>query len=116
MKKVTCLFFMTEAGRVPVKDFVEATDLRSQRKFFYVVELLEHFGMQLDLPHARYIGDDIFELRFESVEGAVRVLYFFFHRETAILTNAFVKKTDKTPFREKEVALERRKVYLERHR
>lgn len=116
MKRIICRFFMTAAGRVPVRDFVDELDQRSQRKFFYVVELLEEFGKELDVPHAKYIGDEIFELRFEGAEGAVRVLYFFFHHDTAILTNGFVKKTDKTPTREKEVAIERRKAFLERHR
>lgn len=116
MRKVICRFFMTDAGRVPVRAFIDELDLRSQRKFFYVVELLEAFGKELDVPHAKYIGDDIFELRFEGAEGAVRVLYFFFHQDDVILTNGFVKKTDKTPPREKEAAISRRKTYLEQHK
>jgi phage-related protein len=66
------------------------------------------------MPHARYLGEEIFELRFEVVEGSVRVLYFFFHQDSAILTNGFLKKTDRTPLREKEVAVERRKIFLDK--
>ena len=84
-------------------------------EFFYIAELLEENGRSLSLPHARYIGDDIFELRFETVEGSVRVLYFFFHQDSAVLTNGFLKKTDQTPRGEKMTALERRREYFQRH-
>jgi phage-related protein len=101
-----------ESGRVPVKAFIDSFNLRNQQKFFAVVELLEEFGHQLPQPHAKYIGDEIFELRFTGQEGAVRVLYFFFHQDSAILTNGFVKKSNKTPKKEKATAIERRKVFI----
>jgi phage-related protein len=75
------------------------------------MELLEEFGHRLPEPHAKYVGDHIFELRFKGVEGAIRVLYFFFHHDRVIFTNGFVKKSDKIPAGEKEIAVERRKIY-----
>lgn len=74
---IVCRYFVTDSGRVPVKEFVRSLDVCSRQKFFFVVELLETFGRALSSPHAKYIGDAIFELRFKSVEGAVRILYFF---------------------------------------
>ena len=111
-KKVTCVYYETESKRLPVKDFIDSLDFSTQRKFFFVVELLEEFGVHLPYPHAKYIGDDIFELRFMGKEGAMRVLYFFFHKDRAILTNGFIKKTNKTPKVEKAIAVERHKIYL----
>jgi len=78
--------------------------------------LLEEFRHKLPQPHAKYAGDDIFELRFTGKEGGIRILYFFFHRDQVILTNGFIKKTDKLPQREKEVAIERRKLFLQSQR
>lgn len=115
MKKVTCKYYIGKSGRVPVKEFVDSLNLRTQQKFFVVVELLEEFGHQLPQPHAKYIGDDIFELRFKGQEGAVRVLYFFFHQDSAILTNGFIKKSNKTPTKEKVTAIERRRTYLQKN-
>ncbi len=114
MKKVTCFYFQTESNKSPVKDFIDSLDGGSQRKYFFTIELLEEFGHQLPFPHAKYIGDEIFELRFTGKEGAIRILYFFFHQDKAILTNGFVKKSNKTPIKEKTVAVERRRIYLER--
>jgi phage-related protein len=111
---VTTYYFCTESGKSPVRDFIDSLDGSTQRKFFFVKGLLEEFGHKLPYPHAKYIGDDIFELRFTGKEGGIRVLYFFFHQDKAIFTNGFVKKTDKIPTREKSVAQERRKVFLEK--
>ncbi len=113
MEQITCFYYVTESGRSPVKEFIDALDPKSQHKFFFVKSLLEEFGHRLPEPHAKYIGDEIFELRFKSREGAVRVLYFFFHQNRAIFTNGFIKKSNKTPRNEKLTAVERRRKLLQ---
>ncbi|OGX05326.1 MAG: hypothetical protein A3G87_07890 [Omnitrophica bacterium RIFCSPLOWO2_12_FULL_50_11] len=114
MKKVSCEYFVTDSSWVPVREFIDSLVPKTQRKFFFVVGLLEEFGHKLPQPHAKYIGDEILELRFKGREGAIRVLYFFFHQDRAIFTNGFIKKSDKTPKNEREVAIQRRKLFLER--
>ena len=110
------IYFVTESGRRPVEEFVKSLSFRSRKKFFSVIELLEEFGRELSFPHAKYIGDEIFELRFEGMEGAIRVLYFFFDGSKAVLTNGFVKKSNKTPKKEKQTAIERRKIYFQTYK
>ncbi len=110
------LYFVTDSGRKPVEEFVNALNVHTQRKFVYTVELLEGLGRRLKAPYAKYIGDEIFELRFESIEGAIRVLYFFYDGEKAVLTNGFIKKSNKTPRKEKETAIGRRKTYFQKYR
>ncbi len=112
MNPVSCYYYSASSGRSPVRDFIEKLEPGSQRKFFFVMSLLQSFGRRLPEPHAKYLGDEIFELRFTGREGAVRILYFFYHRERVVFTNGFLKKTNKTPAREKAAAVERRKVYL----
>lgn len=110
---VATYYFCTSSGRSPVKEFISSLDGSARRRFYATKALLEELGHRLPFPHAKYIGDDIFELRFMGKEGSIRVLYFFFHHDMAIFTNGFIKKTDKTPEREKRVAIERRKAYYE---
>jgi len=86
--------------------------MKSRQKFFFVKGLLEVFGRSLPQPHAKYLGDDIFELRFHVREGCARFLYFFFAGNSAVFTNGFLKKTDRTPPGEKRLAIERRRMYL----
>lgn len=116
MGRVTCYYYLTGSGRSPVRDLIDSLDPRTQRKFFFVRELLEEFGHTLPYPHAKYLGSGIFELRFTGGEGAVRVLYFFFHGDKAIFTNGFIKKTDRTPAKELHAAFGRRKDFLRVHK
>jgi len=110
--KFTSYYYLSESGKSPVREFIDSLDFKTQRKFFFVKELLEEFGYKLPSPHAKYIGSDIFELRFRGHEGHIRVLYFFYHQDKVVFTNGFIKKSAKTPRNEIEVAMERRSRYL----
>ena len=113
MGKISCFYYVTESNKSPVRDFIDSLDARSQRKFFFVKTLLEEFGNRLPQPHAKYIEDGIFELRFYGQEGSIRILYFFFLNDKVIFTNGFIKKTEKVPQREKILAGERKMAFLE---
>ena len=112
MTKIDCYFYLTESKKSPVEDFIRSLDPRTRRKFYYVKSLLETCGHKLVYPHAKYIGDNIFELRFKGPEGDIRTLYFFFAENSVIFTNGFIKKSNKTPPAEKELAINRRKDYF----
>lgn len=116
MANISCFYYVTESGKSPVRDFIDSLNSNSQRKFFFVKSLLEEFGHKLPQPHAKYVGDGIFELRFKGQEGQIRVLYFFFHQDRVIFTNGFVKKSAKLPEKEKALAIGRRRAFLERHK
>lgn len=116
MARFTCYYYLTESNRSPVREFIDSLDISTQRRFFFVKELLEEFGHRLPYPHAKYIRDGIFELRFHGREGAIRVLYFFLQQDKIVFVNGFVKKTNKTPRKEIAVAIERKKVFLQRQK
>ena len=109
----TAYYFVTESGRSPVRDFIDSLDSRSQRKFFFAKALLEEFGHKLVLPHAKYIGNEIFELRFSGSEGQIRILYFFYHYDQVVFTNGFVKKSNRVPQKEKMLAVNRRRTFFD---
>lgn len=63
----------------------------------------------------RLVGtDDIWEIRAQSGGNSYRFLGFFDGPVLLILTSAFLKKTEKTPAREIELAEKRRQDYLHR--
>jgi phage-related protein len=116
MSRITSYYYVSSSGRSPVREFIDSLDAKTQKKFFFVKSLLETFGHKLPEPHAKYIGGGIFELRFKGQEGAIRILYFFFHQGLAIFTNGFIKKTDKTPAQELETARKIREAFLNREK
>lgn len=60
------------------------------------------------------LSEGIFELRAEVGSDITRVLYFFYVERHIILTNGFIKKTQKTPPKEIERAKKYRADYLRR--
>ncbi|MGN0362131.1 MAG: type II toxin-antitoxin system RelE/ParE family toxin [Bilifractor sp.] len=66
-------------------------------KVLRTIDLLEENGPAFRLPYSGPLGDEIFKLRTKQGSDITRVLYFFFIGKRAVLTNGFVKKTQKTP-------------------
>jgi|GEM_PF-211920 len=94
---VHVIFYETENGTVPAKDFIFSLDPKLKAKVLYVIDKLESRGSKLRLPDSKELSDGIFELRAISGSNIARVLYFFIIGNTAVLTNGFIKKTRKTP-------------------
>jgi phage-related protein len=61
------------------------------------------------------LEDGIFELRTKQSSDITRVFYFFFVGRKIVLTNGFVKKSQKTPKAEKELARKYKADYERRY-
>lgn len=70
-------------------------------------------GRILD-PYSKHLEDGIFELRVKFSSNITRNLYFFAKGKRIILTNGFMKKTQKTLKNEITLAKKRRDDYIER--
>ena len=66
------------------------------------------------MPYSEQLEDGIFELRIKFGGNITRILYFFFVGKNIILTNGFMKKTQKTPPNEIAKAKQYRTIYLTR--
>lgn len=73
-----------------------------------MIDILEQYGNQLREPYSKSLDDGIFELRAKVGSDISRVLYFFYYEGRIILTNGFVKKTQKTP--QNEIALAKKYI------
>ena len=79
-----------------------------------VVELLEVYGNDLAMPHARYIEAGLWELRAHVRRVQLRILYFHWKGRTFGLLPGFAKRTVATPRADVRVALDLRSVWLAR--
>jgi len=61
------------------------------------------------MPHTRAMGQGLFELRLKAAEGIARVFYCTVIDRQIVMLHQFVKKTEKTPARELELARRRMK-------
>lgn len=114
MREYDVDFFIKENGECPVKEFLLSIDKKMRAKILVDIDLLEENGPQLREPYSKHLEDGIFEIRAKQGSNITRVLYFFFVGKKIILTNGFIKKTQKTPPSEIETAKKYRAEYMER--
>ncbi len=107
-------FYKEPDGSKPLGMFVKSLDVKLKAKVVANLHLLEEFGNQAREPLSKSLGDGLFEIR--TIEGSdiVRIIYFFDSERIIIATNGFVKKQQKTPTSEIDLAKRRREDYFHR--
>jgi len=81
-------------------------DMRA--RFVRIARLLETFGVaKVGAPHVRHLTGRLWEMRMRGRDGISRAIYVTARGKRIVVVRAFVKKTQKTPRREIELALSR---------
>ena len=79
-------------------------------RFTKISELIEKFGPQkVGMPHTRSLGHKLWEIRASGKEGISRGIYVAVRDRQVIVLRVFIKKTQKTPQNEIEIAKKRAK-------
>lgn len=107
-------FYEKENGEQPAKEFMLSLDKKLRAKLADTIMILQDNGYELREPYSKHISEGIFELRAKQGSAITRVMYFFYVDRHIILTNGFIKKTQKTPQSEIEKAKRYRSDYLKR--
>lgn len=88
-------FYMDEAGRRPVKDFLEEIPADHLGKVLQVFQMLEERGPHLPFPYSSQIEGPLRELRVHYERTLYRVLYYGDVHRTFVLLHALAKRTAK---------------------
>ncbi len=98
-------FFQTSRGDYPVRDFILEQDHKTHARIILSIELLRDNGPFLKPPHIKKLRPDLYELRILG-PNPVRIFYTIYENEYFLL-HAFKKKSQRTPPREMNLAVER---------
>ena len=75
-----------------------------------VSELIGSVGLpNVREPHVRHIRSQLWEIRLKGKAGIGRALYVTAKEQRVVILRAFIKKTEKTPAGEIDLALQRAK-------
>ena len=107
--------YTDRSGKEPVAAFLDDLPGATRAKVVKMFDRLAEYGVLLDEPYTRQIRGKIRELRIKDNLGQIRVLWFTFTGRRFILLHGFLKKTDKTPEREIDLAEKRMKDFIERY-
>lgn len=90
-------FYRLPNGTAPVEEFLDSLNIKMRNKALDSLLILEEFGNTLREPYSKSIGNGLFELRIKFPSDISRIFYFFYTDNKIVVTNGFMKKTQKTP-------------------
>ena len=108
MQDFDIIFYQTADGACPVANYLKSIqDKKLYAKILRDINLLHE-------PYSKSLSHGLFELRTKQGSNISRIIYFFIIGNRIILTNGFIKKTNKTPKKELDKALKYKNDYLNR--
>ena len=108
-------FYTTWSGRAPALDFVNALAQKQRNKIFWVLSIVERERIvPAKYPQKLTDTEELWEVRVDFGGQTFRLLGFFDESVLLVLASGFVKKTERTPEAEIQVATARRRDYFRR--
>ena len=91
-----------------VEEAILSMPPKIQARMIKLLELIEIHGANLGSPHTESMGDGLFEIRAKAQEGIGRSLYCYMKGKHIMVLHAFIKKSNKTPKFELDLAKKRK--------
>lgn len=111
MNKWKVAYYVSSSGGNPVKQFLD-DNLKAKAKALRIFSNIEEYGLLSVIPHIKKLtGTPLWEIRILGADS-VRILYVTREAKQVLLLHAFIKKTNKTPSKEINIALVRLKETL----
>jgi phage-related protein len=92
----------------PVRDWIVSLDPDDRRVIGKDIQKVE-FGWPIGMPYCRPLGRGLWEVRSDISSGRIARILFCIMAGDMVLLHGFVKKTQKTPPQEIDLALRRKK-------
>jgi phage-related protein len=109
---IKALYYQEANRRCPVYDFLQKIPPKSQERAGWKINLLKTFGHNLRRPHADYLCDGIYELRWKTERVHYQILYFFSGQNKIVLVHV-LKKEKIIPKNDIQKALKRKIQYID---
>lgn len=110
LKKLEVVFFRTENGNEPVREWIKSLPKADKRLIGEDVKTVQ-FGWPLGMPLVSNLGQGLWEVRTKLSSNRIARIIFFMDDNTMILVNGFIKKTQKTPKIELDLSRKRKRLY-----
>ena len=107
LKKVHAVFYRTERGSEPVRDFILELPREDRRVIGNDIATVE-YGWPVGKPTCAPLGSGLWEVRSSLTTNRIARVIFTLHDGQMILLHGFVKKTQKTP--QDDLAIARRRM------
>lgn len=101
------IYFQNTNGEKPVYIFINSLEFNQKAKIFRIFQQIQEYGLQAIIPHIKKLaGSPLWEIRILGKDN-IRILYVTVEQKSVLLLHGFIKKKQKTPPREINLALKR---------
>ena len=107
-KRVPARFYRTANGGEPVREWLKGLDPAARRVIGFDLKEAE-FGWPVGMPLCRSLGRGLWELRRTLRDRRIARVIFCTHGGQLVVLHGFIKKTQRTPPQEIELALKRKR-------
>ena len=107
------IFFRSKSGNEPVRDWLQKLN-REERKTIGSDILAVQYAWPVGKPLVDSLGGGLWEVRSKLKDRIARTLFIVVDQEIVLL-HGFVKKTQKTPSQDLDLAKKRQSEYLKHH-
>ncbi len=108
MKKITSLFYENSNGKKPVREWLLSLDKADRKTIGEDIKTVE-YGFPIGMPICRKLGSKLYEVRSNISDKRIARVIFTVMSDYMVLLNGFIKKDQKTPKSEINLAEKRKK-------
>jgi len=108
VKRLPAAFYQLPSSREPVRDWLKALGPEDRKIIGEDIKDVE-FSWPTGMPLVRSLGKGLWEVRSDLTQGRIARVLFCVQHGRMVLLHGFIKKTQKTPDADLELALKRRR-------
>jgi phage-related protein len=104
------VFYRTTAGRDTILEWIKQLPPECRKTIGFDLKTVQ-LGFPMGLPLCRSLGDGLWEVRSSLPNRTEARLVFFQHKQSSnlVVVHAFIKKSQKTPKPDLDLALKRKR-------
>jgi phage-related protein len=106
VKGLPAAFFARPSGREPVRDWLRNLPEADRKAIGEDIKDVE-FSWPIGMPLCRHLGNGLWEVRSDLPLGRIARVIFCVRNGRMVLLHGFIKKTQKTPLADREIAMKR---------
>ena len=106
-KVLPACFYQTEASNEPVRDWLKDLNKDDRIAIGSDIKTVE-FGWPIGMPTCRPLGKGLYEVRSNLPSKRIARTIFCIYLGQMVILHGFIKKTQKTPKQDLDLALERK--------
>jgi phage-related protein len=108
LKRLPAHFYRSDSGREPVREWLKGLEAEDRKVIGEDIKDVE-FSWPIGMPLVGALGRELWEVRSRLPHGRIARVLFCVEQGRMVLLHGFIKKTQRTPQHDLNLALKRRK-------